>query len=74
MRNRIGLVVFLAILALGVGGCAGTGGKTVGAAAGGIAMHALTGGASTAWHVIGTAAGAGAGYVAGEELVDKKKK
>ena len=72
MRNRIGLVVFLAILALGLGGCAGMEGRTAGAVVGGVAMHALTGGASTAWHVIGTVAGAGAGYVAGEKLVDKK--
>ena len=69
--KKIGLAV-IALSLVGLGGCAGMEGRTVGAIAGGVAMHALTGGASTAWHVVGTAAGAAGGYVAGEKLVDKK--
>ncbi len=72
--KKIGLAVVVALLAIaGLGGCAGMEGRTVGTVVGGVALHALTGGASTAWHVVGTVAGAGAGYVAGEKLVDKKK-
>ncbi|MDO8492754.1 MAG: hypothetical protein Q7S34_03890 [bacterium] len=72
MKKSLSVVV--ACLGLALGGCASlnpVGAGTVGGGiVGGVAMHALTGGASTAWQVIGTAAGVGAGAVVGNK-VDK---
>ena len=72
MKTRsVFLAVTLAVLALALGGCAGMEGRTAGAIAGGVAMHALTGGASTAWQAAATIAGVGGGVYVGDKL-DKK--
>lgn len=68
-------VIAIALLGVGLGGCASmeaaipdTGTKLACGAAGGLAMHALTGGASSAWHVVSTIAGVGVGSALCDKL------
>lgn len=73
MKNRSGLLLAV-VFVFFAGGCTTlqeNAGKIGGAVVGGVAMHALTGGASTAWHAIGTAVGVGGGVYVGDKL-DKK--
>ncbi len=66
-------VMAIALLSLGLGGCAGmipdTPTKLACGAVGGVVMHALSGGASTAWHVASTVAGVGGGSYLCDKLV-----
>ncbi len=69
---KMSMVAAIAILGLGLGGCASmipdTGTKLACGAVGGVVMHALTGGASTAWHVASTVAGVGGGSALCDKL------
>lgn len=73
-KMRVSLIA-IALLGLGLGGCASmksavpdTGTKLACGAAGGLAMHALTGGASSAWRAAATVAGVGGGSALCDKL------
>lgn len=74
MKTHAFFLALLAVFALGTSGCAtiqDNAGKIGGGIVGGAVMHALTGGASTAWQAAATIGGVGAGAVVGGKL-DKK--
>lgn len=70
-KMKVGVMV-IALLGLGLGGCASmipdTLPKVACGAAGGLAMHALTGGASSAIRAVATIAGVGGGSYACDKL------
>lgn len=80
MKTRLIVAALAGALAIGsIGGCATFESKTktegiLGAGIGGVAMHALTGGASTAWHAVGTVAGVIGGYFVGQKVADDGNK
>ena len=74
MKKRLSFVALVATFALVAGGCTTlqeNAGKIGGGILGGAAMHALTGGASSAWQAAATSAGVGGGAYVGDKL-DKK--